>query len=262
MNKLYSIISLAFLMALGTLLMSNSTGSPGGRTGSPTDGSTCGVSGCHGAQTPTPIEMISSDIPVTGYKPDSTYEITVSPSKEGITKFGFEMVAEDDNGTKVGVFTDNAEVTAWIGDQRVTHKSTSTSATNGTRSWTVNWKAPAEGTGQVTFYAASLAANDNGNNSGDSVLIDNMEVQEMASTLNLVDRSPVNIKAYPNPFTDHIRIDGVQLGTKFSIHSIDGKQVLSGSYNGNIEVKDLAQGHYYLRIKTEGKTKDLVMIKK
>lgn len=261
MNKRYSIFGLVTLSLLGLTLMSYNSGSPGGRTGSPTDGSTCGVAGCHGVQGAETTEMISTTIPAQGYEPGMGYEISVSPYKEGITKFGFEMVAEDDNGDKVGTFTDNTEVTAWINDQRVTHKSTSTSATDGTRTWTVNWTAPAAGTGQVTFYAASLAANGNGNNSGDSVLVDSYTVQEQ-STANLSEPVALSFKAYPNPFMDHIALKGVEPGCRYTMHSLSGKKVLDGEYQGAIKVDQLAGGHYFLRAYSGDKVHTAIMIKK
>lgn len=261
MNKRYSLFGLAALTLVGLTLMGYNSGSPGGRTGSPTDASTCGVAGCHGTQTPAPVDMISSDIPSGGYVPGASYEISVSPTKEGISKFGFEMVAEDDNGTKVGTFTDNTEVTAWINDQRVTHKSTSTSATDGTRTWTVSWEAPSAGTGQVTFYAACLAANGNGNNAGDSVLVDSYSVQEQ-STASLAETSALDFKAYPNPFVDHIIIKGVEPGSRYTLHSLQGEKVMDGKYVRPIQVSQLANGHYILRVHSGSNVRTATMIKK
>lgn len=246
----YNYIKLASFILVSAIFISNSTGSPGGRTGSPGDGNlTCGVSNCHGAQTPTPIEMISSTIPLNGYKPDSTYTITVSPAKTGITKFGFEMVAEDDNGTAVGSFSSNTEVTAYLSNKHVTHKSTSTAANN-TRTWNVQWKAPSAGTGSVTFYAASLASNANGNNFGDSVLIDNYTVNEDAAVVRITEQLPkAKMSCYPNPFKDKLHINyQPQHNCFIQFFDTNGKLVLETKFVPTPDISSLAKGRYTIKL--------------
>ena len=54
---------------------SNSTGSVGGKTGSPTDGVNC--TQCHGAQQGQGA-TITTDIPSTGYEPGNIYNITAT----------------------------------------------------------------------------------------------------------------------------------------------------------------------------------------
>ena len=73
---------------------SNASGSPGGKTGSPTDGETC--TGCHYAGTGTGA-TITTNIPSSGYIPNQVYTITTEINQTGINKFGFEITAEEAN---------------------------------------------------------------------------------------------------------------------------------------------------------------------
>ena len=57
-----------------------STGSPGGKTGSPTDGVNC--TQCHYAGSGSGA-TITSNIPSTGYVPGTTYTITANIAQTG-----------------------------------------------------------------------------------------------------------------------------------------------------------------------------------
>ncbi|MBL0097318.1 MAG: hypothetical protein IPP46_13165 [Bacteroidetes bacterium] len=73
MKRTFTLISI-FLVTIIILLqtsgneaISNNTGAPAGRTGSPFDNATCAASNCHsGTATVSPTQIISSNIPVTG----------------------------------------------------------------------------------------------------------------------------------------------------------------------------------------------------
>ena len=250
MNRLYSIAKLAFLIVLAFSFSAYHSGSPGGRTGSTTDINTCGVSGCHGTQTPVAADLISSNIPLNGYDGDSTYIITISPSQDGINKYGFELVAEDADGNIVGAFEGNTEVTAFSSNRRATHKSTSNSGTNG-KTWTVNWKAPSAGTGPITFYCASLFANGNGNNSGDSVRIDELEVQENG-LVGLSEISKLDLLIYPNPTTDFVNIEGgKELFHTMKLINAQGEIVLAEDFKEVLSLKSFAPGLYILKLESE-----------
>ena len=98
-----SILAIAILL-YPTNSTSNVTGSPGGKTGSIGDNNnTC--TGCHYAGISTNA-TISTNIPSNGYIPGQTYTITTTVQQTGITKFGFEVTAEidDGTGTKTGSF--------------------------------------------------------------------------------------------------------------------------------------------------------------
>ena len=170
MKKLLSLFSILICLAILFYPQpsnSYSTGSPGGKTGSPTDGVNC--TQCHTAGSGTGA-TITTNIPSTGYVPGTTYTITATVAQTGINKFGFEITAEKNaGGTKTGTFfvTNSTQTKLVNSNTAITHKSTGTSGTN-SKSWSMNWQAPTSGTGAITFHGAYIAANGNGQNTGDT----------------------------------------------------------------------------------------------
>ena len=250
MRKRALTVKLALILCAAIVFMANSSGSPGGRTGSPWDGQTCATNGCHGLQQAQKMDIISSDIPLAGYMPDSVYTITVTMAKTGISKFGFEMTVQDPDGVKKGKFTGNSEVTAYISSQRATHKSSSTSG-SGSRSWDVEWTAPSAGTGQVNIYMAGLFANGDNTNSGDELVIDSVEVMEQGVSSISSLAIPI-LKIYPNPARDVISIDSDILPSGIQVYSTQG-ELLSDQRQGNqIDVSSLATGSYLIHASING----------
>ena len=80
-------IALAILFYPDTSI-SNATGSPGGKTGSPIDGQAC--NNCHYSGLGSGAS-ITTNIPSTGYITGNIYTITTIISQSGINKFGFEV---------------------------------------------------------------------------------------------------------------------------------------------------------------------------
>ncbi|MGY8951081.1 MAG: choice-of-anchor V domain-containing protein [Flavobacteriales bacterium] len=156
-------------------------GSPGGKTNSPMDGQNC--TACHAGSINSGqgSVTITSDIPASGYIPANTYTITVESSHPSYTKYGFELTAES-FGNKTGGFTIvNSSQTKLInGGNAVTHKIGGTLG-SASKTWSVNWTAPAAGNMSVDFYATSVTANGNSQNSGDNVYTANYSVNEEVS---------------------------------------------------------------------------------
>jgi hypothetical protein len=156
-----------------------STGSPGGKTGSPGDGGTT-CTQCHSGTATAQDGWITSTIPVEGYEPGQTYSITATGTHDGVVKFGFELTAEDMNDDKTGtLMVTNASQNQLVnGNNSITHTAGGTAPSGNTKSWTFDWTAPVEGTGDVTFYGAFNAANGNGNNQGDVIYTSTLSVPE------------------------------------------------------------------------------------
>ncbi len=194
-GNIYLLITFAVIaLLLSTSGILYTGGSPGGKTGSPGDVSSC--TQCHSGAATQQSGWISSNIPVQGYTAGDTYTVTVTATQPGITKFGFECTAEDAFGSKVGTFTIlmGAQTKLANGNTSVTHKAAGTSGSGGSKSWAFSWTAPSTGTGTVTFYAAFNAANGNGNTSGDNIYLSNYSVPE----------APVNTPPFfvSTPITD------------------------------------------------------------
>ena len=150
---IYSLLALVVLSisisALNTAI-SNPTGAPAGKTGSPGDGgATCQGSGCHSG-TPTVVAgIITSNVPSNGYTPGTTYTITVTTTGSG--NKGLEVSPQDLSGNLLGTMIAGTGTKLLGGGKYLTH---TTPKTGSSATWTFQWKAPAAGTGDVTFYGA------------------------------------------------------------------------------------------------------------
>ena len=245
-------LNIAILSVLAVVFMSNRGGSPGGRSGSTSDnGATCSTNGgCHNSSSaPASQDMISTNVPSNGYAPGSSYDITINISDEGTSVWGFEMMAEDENGSPVGTFSNNSQVNSLNSGLRATHKfASSSSSSSGEQTWVANWTAPESGTGSVTLYVSAMAANGNGNNRGDKVFIDTISITENTS-VNIAELENFQINLYPNPATQKIVITGYE-NTSSNIKVINsmGETVISGLFKNALNISELASGTYYLKI--------------
>ncbi|MBK9290899.1 MAG: T9SS type A sorting domain-containing protein [Bacteroidetes bacterium] len=181
MKYINKFLLLITLMPGILLLIANSSGSPGGRTGSPGDGNqTC--TACHSGTAISQSGWISTNIPPEGYTPGATYEVVLNAQHASSSKFGFELTAETAQAQKTGVFSVVQSNRTKLLNQgkAVTHTSGGTAATGGTTSWVMNWTAPASAQGEITFYAAVNASNSNNGTSGDVIYKTSFSVQPMA----------------------------------------------------------------------------------
>ncbi|HOI31346.1 MAG: T9SS type A sorting domain-containing protein [Bacteroidales bacterium] len=176
MKKTYKFLYL-LLIPFTALLVSNMSGSIGGKTGSPGDGG-ANCTECHIGTPITQSGWIETNIPTNGFTPGETYEITVNASHSGAGRFGFELTAEAATGAKLGGFTltDPTRTRFTNGSNAITHTSSGNSGGNST-SWSVDWTAPQD-QAEVRFYAAVNGANGNGSNTGDQIYLTNLFVNQ------------------------------------------------------------------------------------
>jgi len=139
---LTAILSIVVILFYVNMAHSHTNGSQGfGYTGSPGDGKNCST--CHASAT-TATSFITTNIPSGGYTGGASYTITCKPASGSC---GFEITCEKSGGTKEGTFSSGTNLIS-----NTSHPSCAlTSSTAST--WTLTWKAPAAGTGTVTFYA-------------------------------------------------------------------------------------------------------------
>ncbi len=257
--KNYSIIVAGiitfFLLSAGTMYH---TGTPGGKTGSPSDGSSC--TQCHSGTPLTGTSWISSNIPETGYEPGNVYIITIQGSHTGAQRYGFELTAENASNEKVGKFEvimDTQTQLTNITGNAITHTNMGIMPVAGQAEWNCQWIAPEAGAGQVTFYAAINAANGNGTTSGDIIYLDNKAYNEKVEIVSISEaRNKPNILVFPNPTSDfiNIQINELTINT-ISLIDIQGKmQILNFPQNQEsfqINLNSMAKGIYWLNIQTE-----------
>lgn len=247
-------------VALSVILWSASpyaAHSPGGKTGSPADGSNC--TQCHAGSPQTISNWITTNIPSSGYVPGQTYTITLTGTHTGVSRFGFELTAEDSKSNKVGTFTitNSTETGLTNGSHAVTHTGNGLTPTNNTKTWSFEWTAPAAGTGDVKFYAALNAANGDQSAGGDVIYLTNTQVIEDVNASIEGAEANSHLKLYPNPASDVLNIsypatDDYQL----KIMDIAGKELIirqlhAGQINLKLDMGELEPGVYFVQI-TEG----------
>ena len=247
----FSALLLMVILISGTL---NNTGSPGRKTGSPLDGRSC--TECH-TGTAIQVEWISTNIPETGWTPGETYNITLNAAHETAKKIGFELTAEN-SSEKTGVFkiSDASRMRFSIQDKAITHKDVGNVPTNGENAWEMQWTAPAENKGDITFYAAINAANGNGNTSGDTIFTSSLLVaQDPSTTTNVAAFEKASLKVFPNPASNFVFIESVAEIELTSIFSSNGQLIKSTPAEQQKRIKlavnDLRKGMYLVHVKTD-----------
>lgn len=248
---------------------SNENGAPSAVTGSPGDGNkTCAKSGCHTGFTVVNVpNLITSNIPTSGYVPGTTYTITSTCSQPGINKWGFEISPQDLSGNLLGqLIITNTSLTKIKSTKYVT-QTTSGSNGNGSKTWSFNWVAPAMGTGDVTFYGSFNYANDNGGDSGDHIKTSTLLVHENSGTTGIASAiNEVNtIEVWPNPVRDmmtvnfqvskpsHLKISLMSLDRK-TVKVLTEEMVLQGMFSRQFHIQNEMPAGIYLLIvsKEEG----------
>ncbi len=250
MKYIYTLISMAIVSFVIITINpqkghSFSTGAPVGKTAAMGEGS-CADAGCHGGTATNAPNGITTDIPMAGYEPGKTYDITITTEETGKIRFGFQARAS------AGTLVANAFTQLVGGGTFITHRSASTTATN-KKVWSFRWIAPSVGTGTVTFNSAMLAANGNGSNSGDNVYKASVQANE-STTASVKDFASAGISVYPVPFTGSITLDmGSQTfeNATVSIYTIAGKKVAEQKLSTpsiSFNTDGLAKGIYIVRL--------------
>lgn len=239
MKKQTILFSGMIIIFLTTTFMMYPTGSPGGYTGSPTDGNNCTF--CHGGTATNVQNWISSDIPAQGYTPGNTYQISVTGTGSG--NKGFELTAEDISNNKIGIFAAGTGSKLTNSNHAVTH----TSANSGNpHTWTFLWTAPQAGSGDVTFYAAIVVGQPNIN-------LTSLAVSENTSSDVLV-LNEADIKIKPNPAKNIIRLKSEKLiGKQFKVYSVSGSLIYKGVFSDkrtSIDISELKKGSYLFVIES------------
>ena len=214
-----------------------------GATGSPGE-TTCNTSQCHvGNPVNAAGGSITIDVPSMPnweYIPGQTYPVSVTVSRQNVSLFGFGFEAlrsTGANGGTLAVMNSDTQLKSAVVSGNIRTNVVHTlngGASSGLHTFTFNWTAPASGTGNITFYAAGNAANNNGSASGDFIYTTNQVVTP--STVGLSENPGYfeNFSISPNPCTDKTIVQFVSdESTELEIRlvTISGKLV-STLYSG------------------------------
>lgn len=180
----------------------NDTGALPGHAGDPAGGN-LNCTSCHSDVPIATMQTgwITSNIPGTGYVPNTTYTITATGAGAGHTKFGFEVSPQNSSGTFLGTLVNTSSQTQLTTDPNyITHTLSGTSGT-GFKTWIFNWTAPAASSGSVTFYGAFNITNADNGTSGDTIMLSTLTVNENITGIEENDLL-TKISLYPNPFSN------------------------------------------------------------
>lgn len=254
------LITIVLIMAFSTsgdgfhsYMLKYSGGGPTGYSGDPaSDFNNCTY--CHsGVEAQTDTAWITSDIPGSGYLPNTTYTITATATSSGIEKFGFQISPQNSEGTLLGTLASSDSETALTSNSEyITHTSEGTTG-SGSKTWTFDWTSPEPGTGDVTFYGAFNLANNDGRSSGDTIVLSTLAINESTTGIDGFLESDLDIKLYPNPASEVITLesDSRMLGSSYHVIDMAGRQVMSGSISSEtmtLSISKLEPGLHYIHI--------------
>lgn len=250
-------IALSFLVVLGlTSAIKSSNGSPGGKTGSSGDGKSCVQ--CHSGTPQTVANWITTDIPANGYSPLETYTITASLTDGNAVLAGFELTAENQQNMKSGSFINSDDETQVL-TSSITHTSQGNSISGGLKSWTFSWTAPAQNTGDITFYAAFNGADGGGNTSGDNIYLSTLSIHENTGAITNISTSiDEKIKIYPLPASETVYISFPDSKTRsISLYDKNGTTIqekIISTQETDLNISSLKAGQYFIHINTGNST--------
>ncbi|MFM2225072.1 MAG: hypothetical protein RJA07_1274 [Bacteroidota bacterium] len=244
---------------------SRSNGAPAGNAGNPSAGNNCYTS-CHNE---TVANLSSSQggatvklngTVVTGYYPDSTYDVTASITASS-SGFGFQTAVEGSPSGFKGTLIAGAG-SKITGTNYITHSSRKTSSP---ATWNYKWTAPSAGAGTVTFYTAFLVYNVN-------TFLSQTQLTELTNpgsggTIGISNVNKLNISVYPNPIVNEINISACtdEMGS-VAIYTINGelvKQFTSVRFlqPKTFNISDLNSGIYFIKVSSDSKSGILKIVK-
>ncbi len=208
---MHSLLIFSVIVFLAADAQAFSGGPPDGRTNAPGE-SNCTIS-CH---TTFPLDSGDGslellDLPAA-YDPGQTYLLRVRLSDPSAQRWGFELTSLDAANAPAGdlaaVDANTQTSTATSGREYIKHTSAGTAfGTTGSQTWSMQWTAPAAGTGTVRFYFAGNGANGNFSNSGDRIYATSAGLDEATATAAPSPRSVARLLANrPNPFNPRTTI--------------------------------------------------------
>ncbi|HRI28425.1 MAG TPA: hypothetical protein PK715_10255, partial [Chitinophagales bacterium] len=115
---------------------------------------------------------------INQYLPGQTYPMSVTILQEGQKRWGFSMVARNSANQNVGSWIPtNTDSKTFSSNTHIGHKNAP--VMTGAYTFHFSWTAPATpATGNVTFYASGVAANNNSSSSGDYVYLSAVSIAE------------------------------------------------------------------------------------
>ena len=270
----YKFFALAFLAFIFQSRSSGPAGVAGLQvSGAPGNG-TCGNTGCHTAgqfNAALSIELLDNGTTVTKYEPGKSYtiKVIVSNGSGSPSAFGFQATSRDADNNTAGTFAAGSgqHIIPVGGKEYLEHD-----VMGSTGTFESSWTAPAAGEGDVTFYSSGIAANGNGNSTGDGTAVATLVIEEddVNSTSSAI-RDYATIAVSPNPVADLMKLEITSRAAgNFDLRIVDlsGKVVRtepiflsSGDNQKSISVANLESGYYIVQLSGETHVTSVQMLK-
>lgn len=276
MKKIYiaiAFLSVTFLAIAGVL---NEDGKAG-RTGSPNE---FDCTGCH---TSFPVNSGGGSIIISSpnltnwmYVPGQTYQIDVTVAKTGTPLFGFGFEAlRTSNNSNAGTLAITNSVETKLqtvsisGTPRtnVVHKQDG-GLTPDSHTFSFNWVAPATNIGNVRFWTAGNAANNQSDSLGDYIYKTSQLVTPFVTGIDEAD-GIANCIVSPNPAKDFFELKGIKFeaGEGIEVIDVSGKIVYKLTLAANsttvkVKTSGFKNGLYFINYrggKQDWKSKVLVL---
>jgi hypothetical protein len=248
-----------------------SNGAPASSSGAPGEAN-CTKSGCH-QDFAVNSGPGTSSLQITGgmttYVPGMTYTLTAQISQTNLHRFGFQVLAlADMDSSNTGTFqlSQGSRTQIIPGNGTLASRNYMTYTYAGTTAlspgfdqWSFQWTAPQTDKGPVTFYLATIAANDDGTDNGDYGYTTLLKLQASPAGIHELS-SALNLQVFPNPVSEHMVVSyslKQASAVKMELYSVNGQKVeewisgmqAAGSYTKTMELKRaLPEGVYLLKL--------------
>ncbi|MEL7252136.1 MAG: choice-of-anchor V domain-containing protein [Bacteroidota bacterium] len=248
-----AIYMLSLLLGAAVVFLGSSSG-PGAvqgqdRTGGPLANGFCGNCHAQGAFNPTiSVQLLQDGNEVSGYMPGETYtmRVTIDADMEAQV-YGFQAVALSGSGNdQAGSWTPitGTQVTPLGGRDYIEHSQRSDENV-----WEVEWTAPEASQGEISFYAAGVAANNAQGSLGDGsdALDDPIVLADLSTSTRDLPELATSLRAFPNPVVDQLNLQldlEVASDANVRIYNASGQALVQRTINlgigTNLEQFDLS----------------------
>ncbi|MFN5620080.1 MAG: choice-of-anchor V domain-containing protein [Flavobacteriales bacterium] len=275
MKKLISLniagLFAAFILTSGAGQYDDPDGKAGA-SGAPGE-TTCSDTDCHNSYAVNSgngsVSISAPNLVDWTYTPGTTYTISVTVEQAGVNLFGLCFEALKPNGDNAGTLHAGSgtqiknKTIGGFQRKAITHNN-NTGATSNSHTFTFTWDAPATDIGNITFYVAGLAANNDDHESFDYVYNTSQVVSAAALGMENILALRSQFTTFPNPCTHTLGISTEQLPIHIDeviIFDLQGRKVKSFNSmeqlrkNGqlSLDVNDLGTGTYTIGLLAAGR---------
>lgn len=253
-----------------------SVGPPPYFSNEPPTNTSCSASTCHDGSTSkvnsgTAIMNLDLGTAEKGYKTGSSYTVTVSMKKSNIKRFGFQIIALQNNNTSIspGTFTlldskktqirDKANVSwgcCWQNRVWITHTYDGINPdSQGNIEWKFKWNSPNTNVGDITWYLAGLEANNDLTDTLDYTYVTKKTISLNTTKTNNPELN-YQLNISPNPVNQVLNISFNNELTPNSIHIFSGsgttiyvnsKNITKVNNTFSLDLSNYPSGLYFLQ---------------